>query len=202
VGEAKKGSADEVAEKVDAIYKPIKLFRARFKQKYEAKVAGTTKRSDGVVYVKRPEKLSFRYHEPNKNRVVSDGKTLKIYEHDNKQMFEKDVAGTEYPGAFSFIMGKGLRENFKFEFHKTAQWEGGPVLIGRPRVANPGYKVVLFYIDEALLEKGDPGCIRRVLVLDAQSNRNRFDFIHIEQPATIGNKEFEFTAPPGTNIIK
>jgi outer membrane lipoprotein carrier protein len=199
---AKKGSADEMADKVDAIYKPIKRFRARFEQKYVAKVAGTTKKSNGVVYVERPEKLSLSYHSPNKNRVVSDGKTLKIYEHDNQQMFVKKVQDTEYPGAFSFIMGKGLRVNFTFEFHDAAQWEGGKVLVGRPRVANPGYKVVLFNIDEQLLQKGDPACVRRVLVVDAQGNRNRFDFIHIEQPDTIPAKEFKFEPPAGTTILK
>ena len=199
---AKKGSADEMADKVDAIYKPIKRFRAKFEQKYVAKVAGTTKKSSGVVYVERPEKLSLSYHDPNKNRVVSDGKTLKIYEHDNQQMFVKKVQETEYPGAFSFIMGKGLRANFNFEFHDAAQWEGGRVLVGRPRVANPGYKVVLFYIDEQLLQKGDPACVRRVLVVDAQGNRNRFDFVHIEQPDSIPTSEFRFEPPKGTTILK
>ncbi|HZO13276.1 MAG TPA: outer membrane lipoprotein carrier protein LolA [Polyangiaceae bacterium] len=199
---AKKGSAEEMADKVDAIYKPIKRFRAKFEQKYVAKVAGTTKKSNGVVYVERPEKLSLSYHEPNKNRVVSDGKTLKIYEHDNQQMFVKKVQETEYPGAFSFIMGKGLRSNFTFEFHEAAQWEGGRVLVGRPRVANPGYKVVLFYIDEQLLQKNDPACVRRVLVVDAQGNRNRFDFIHVEQPESIPASEFRFEPPKGTTILK
>ena len=202
VGPAPPGSADAVAEKVDAIYKPIRLFRARFKQKYTAKIAGKTKRSEGWATVKRPRRLSFRYKPPNKNRVVSDGKTIQIYEHENQQMFVGNMAGTDYPGALAFIMGNGLRPNFTFKFHKTAKWEGGPVLIGTPRVPNPGYKTVLFYIDEALLEKGDPACVRRVLVIDAQSNRNRFDFLDIEQPATIPDSEFVFKAPKGTEILK
>jgi outer membrane lipoprotein carrier protein len=199
---AESGSADEVAEKVDAVFKPVTRFRARFDQKYTAKMHGTEKKSSGVLYVERPGKLSISYHDPNKNRVVSDGATLKIYEHDNGQMFVKPVKNTEYPGAFSFIMGKGLRSSFTFTFQKESKWEGGPVLIGTPRVPNPGYKKVIFYIDEELLKKGDLGCVRRVLVLDAQSNRNRFDFIHAEEPDTIPVKEFTFEAPPGTEIIE
>jgi len=196
------GSADAIAEQVDRIYRPIRLFKARFKQKYSAKVAGKTKRSSGIVYVKRPGKISFLYDAPNKNRVVSDGVTIKIFEHDNQQMFVRPVAGTEYPGALAFIMGQGLRHNFVFSFHKTAKWEGGPVLVGKPRVANPGYQSALFYIDEALLEKGDPACVRRVLVLDAQRNRNRFDFIDIVQPASLADSLFVFKAPKGTQILK
>jgi chaperone LolA len=202
VAPAKDGSADAVAEKIDAIFKPVKHFRARFDQKYTAKVHGKSKKSKGVLYVERPGKLSLSYHEPNKNRAVSDGTTLKVYEHDNKQMFLRNVENTEYPGAFSFIMGKGLRSSFTFEFHERSKWEGGPVIIGTPRVPNPGYKTVLFYIDAALLKKGDLGAVRRVLVVDAQGNRNRFDFIHASQPDSIPDKEFTFTPPPGTEIIK
>jgi chaperone LolA len=199
---AKEGSADEVAEKLDAIFKPVTRFRAAFNQKYKAHIHNTTKKSKGVLYVLRPSKLSLSYHDPNKNRAVSDGTTLKVYEHENKQMFVKDVKNTEYPGAFSFILGKGLRQSFTFTFHKKSKWEGGPVIIGTPRIQNPGYKKVLFYVDEELLKKGDLGCIRRVLVVDAQKNENRFDFINAEAPESIPDSFFEFEPPAGTEIIK
>ena len=202
VAPAKEGTADAVAQQIDDIFKPIKRFRARFNQKYTAKIHGKSKNSKGILYVLRPGKLSLSYQQPNENRAVSDGSTLKVYEHENKQMFLKDVSKTEYPGAFSFILGKGLRSSFTFEFHETSKWEGGPVIVGTPRVPNPGYKTVLFYIDESLLKKGDLGAVRRVLVVDAQGNRNRFDFIHAEEPASIPAKEFTFEPPKGTEIIK
>jgi len=195
-------SADAVAEKVDAIYGPIQRFSARFEQKYTAKIAGTTKNSEGSCLIKRPGKVSFSYQKPNKNRVVSDGVTLKIYEAENQQMFTRSVASTEYPGALAFILGKGLRHSFEFSFNESAKWEGGPVLVGTPRVPNPGYEKVLFYIDEELLRKGDPACVRRVLVMDAQGNRNRFDFIQVSQPADIADLEFVFTPPEGTTVVQ
>jgi chaperone LolA len=200
--EAKPGSADAVAEEIDKIFMPIKHFRARFDQRYTAKVHNTTKTSAGVLWVTKPDKLSLSYHEPNKNRAVSDGKILKVYEHENQQMFVKDVKNTEYPGAFAFIMGKGLRQSFTFEFWKDSKWEGGPVLIGTPRVPNPGYQRVFFYIDESLMKKGDLGVVRRVLVQDAQGNKNRFDFIHAEQPKSVPDDKFLFEPPKGTEIIK
>jgi len=198
----KKGSADEVASKVDAIFKPTKRFKALFNQKYTAKVHGKEKTSKGLVYVEKPGKLSLKYQAPNRNRAVSDGATLKVYEHENKQMFMKPVKNTEYPGAFAFILGKGLRQSFTFEFHKTSKWEGGPVLVGTPRVANPGYTKVFFYIDGGLLGEGKLGCVRRVLVIDAQGNKNRFDFLKASEPKSIKPSRFEFTPPSGTQVIK
>lgn len=196
------GSADEMAAQVDEIYQPIQRFHAKFEQLYRAKVAGVTKRSSGHLFVEKPAKLSMRYDPPNNNRVVSNGSIVKVYEADNKQMFTQPVARTEYPGALAFIMGKGLRASFTFTFHDRAKFPGGKVLLGTPRVRNPAYERAFFYIDRGLLDQKDPRCMRRVLVLDVQKNRNRFDFTDISQPKSIPAGEFTFTAPPGTTLVK
>ncbi len=54
--------------------------------------------------------MSWRYV-TNQNRVVSDGKVLKIYEAENKQMYEQDVNKSQYPAALSFLMGTGQSES-------------------------------------------------------------------------------------------
>jgi outer membrane lipoprotein carrier protein len=191
-----------MAARVDEIYQPIRRFHAKFEQTYRAKVAGVTKQSTGQLFVQKPAKLSMRYDPPNNNRVVSDGSIVRVYEADNKQMFKQPVARTEYPGALAFIMGKGLRASFTFVFHDKAKFPGGKVLMGKPRVRNPAYEKAFFYIDKKLLDAKDPKAMRRVLVLDVQKNRNRFDFTDIRQPTEIDPKEFTFTPPPGTTLVK
>lgn len=194
------GSADETAAQVDAIFLGKKTFKARFKQEHTQKVSGVTKKSTGTVFVEKPNKLSFRYDPPNNNRIVSDGTSLKVYIAEDQQMFVQPVEKTEYPGALSFLMGNGLRPSFTFTIHDKAKFEGGPVLNGKPRAPTPYYEYVLFYVDKALLEKKDPGVMRRVLIVDAQGNRNRFDFEDVSQPASIDPGEFVFSPPPGTTI--
>ena len=194
------GSADEIAAQVDAIYVGKKTFKANFKQEHTQKVSGGVKKSNGTVFVEKPNKLSFRYAPPNNNRIVSDGTSLKVYIAEDSQMFVQPVEKTEYPGALSFLMGNGLRPSFTFTIHDKAKFEGGPVLNGKPRAPTPYYEYVLFYVDKALLEKKDPGVIRRVLIVDAQGNRNRFDFENVSQPASIDPGEFVFAPPPGTSV--
>ncbi|MDI1481187.1 outer membrane lipoprotein carrier protein LolA, partial [Polyangium sp. y55x31] len=196
------GSADAVAVAIDQVFLDKKTFFAKFKQEHTQKVAGTTKKSTGVFYFERPNKISFRYDPPSKNRIVSDGTTLKVYIGEDNQMFVQPVDKTEYPGALAFLMGKGLGPSFSFSFNDKTKFEGGPVLLGKPRQATPHYDSVYFYVDKALLEKKDPGVIRRVLLVDAQGNRNRFDFEGSTQPATIDPAEFTFTPPPGTNVTQ
>lgn len=198
------GSANEVASQIDTIFQPKKTFSAKFKQEHTQKVSGTVKKSTGVVFVEKPNKISFRYDPPNKNRIVSDGAEIKIYIAEDSTMFIQPVAGHQMPGAMAFIMGNGLLPSFNFTFNEKAKksWPAGPVLNGTPRQATPNYESCFFYVEDALLQKKDPGVIRRVLILDAQGNKNRFDFEESTQPASIDPSEFVFSPPPGTDIKK
>lgn len=192
-------TAEEVAGRVQKFYDSSKTFRATFKQTYTIKVQNVQKVSTGKVIFEKPGKMSFKYDAPNGNRVVSDGKTIRVYEQENQQMYEVPVTKSQYPAALSFLMGQGqLTRDFTLRLLDPAQmkFEGGYVLEGTPKEATPAYQKMLLYIDAATNQ------VRRVLILDAQGNRNRFDF---EAPAVneaVPKGEFEFTAPPGTKIIK
>jgi outer membrane lipoprotein carrier protein len=94
----------------------------------------------------------------------------------------------------------GISRSFDFALNPRAKWEGGVVLDGKPLAANPSYELAMFYIDQGLLAKSDPNALKRVLVIDAQGNKNRFDFEGVTQPDKIDPAEFTFTPPPGTDL--
>jgi outer membrane lipoprotein carrier protein len=167
--------AAALARQIDAIYAGKKTFSAKFKQEYVLKVSNTTKSSSGVVFIERPNKISFRYDAPNKNRIVSDGTTLKVYIAEDNQMIEKPVEKSQYPGAFGFLMGNGISSSFTFTINEKAAYKDGPVLQGKPTAPTPDYEAATFFINKEKLDRS--------------------------QPATIDPSEFTFTAPPGTNII-
>lgn len=196
------GSADEVAYNIDKVFKDATRWKASFIQKHKQKITGVEREQKGTVYVERPNKISFHYDPPNKNRIVSDGSTLKLYVAEDQQMFEHPVKKTEYPGAFGFIMGNGIRPSFEFSYNDKAKFALGPILIGKPRTPNPQYEQVLFYIDKDKLAKGDPNAVNGVLILDAQGNKNRFELHDASFPTSIDASEFSFTPPAGTNITK
>ncbi len=201
VGAVALSPAASLARQIDAIYAGKKTFTAKFKQEYVLKVSNTTKSSSGVVFIERPNKISFRYDAPNRNRIVSDGTTLKVYIAEDNQMIEKPVEKSQYPGAFGFLMGNGISSSFTFTINDTAVYKDGPVLQGKPISPTPDYEAATFFINKEKLDRSDPGAVARVSLVDAQGNKNRFDLEGASQPATIDPSEFTFTAPPGTNII-
>ncbi len=193
------GNAPPVVAAVQNFYNATNTFSADFAQSYWVKAYNQTKNSSGHVIFNKPGKMDWTYKDPAGNRVVSDGTTVWVYEASNKQMYQQAVAQAQYPAALAFLTGQGqLAKLFNFTMcpGATMNFPGGDVLVGTPVTPSSAYEKVLFYVDTATSQ------VRRVLILDGQGNRNRFDFntpvVNQPVPAT----QFVFTPPPGTTVIK
>ena len=100
-------------------------------------------------------------------------------------MYEKPVEKSQYPAALAFLMGRASStKDFTLRLLDPAQmkFEGGYVLEGTPKEATPAYQKMLLYVDAQTNQ------VRRALILDAQGNRNRFDFAApvVNQPVAEG----------------
>jgi outer membrane lipoprotein carrier protein len=191
-------TAEAIADRVQAFYDRTKTYSADFTQRYTIKAYNRTKDSRGKVVFEKPGKMSWRYA-ANGNRVVADGKTLRVYEGDNKQMYEQPMDQSQYPAALAFLLGGGsVKKSFSLQRLDGARlgFTGGWVLKGEPKEPTPAYQTLLLYVDSKTSQ------VRRVMLIDAQGNRNRFDFTNPtvnEKPAP---DEFKFVPPKGTRIIK
>lgn len=195
---AKGPRSKEIAKRVQDFYDKTKTYQAGFKQRYWIKKYNKYKNSNGQVVFEKPGKMSWRYKN-NGNRVVSDSKKIKVFEAEEKQMYEQDIDKSQYPAALAFLTGSGsLRKAFRLRKldSKRMKFEGGYVLLGKPRKPTPAYTKVLFYIDAKTSQ------VRRVMLIDAEGNRNTFDFISATANKAAPKGEFEFTPPAGTKIIK
>jgi outer membrane lipoprotein carrier protein len=191
--------ATNVVNKVQAFYNQSNTFKSVFKQHFTAKLYNKEKTSSGSVEFSKPGKMNWVYTDPAGNRVVSDGSLLRVYEADAKQMFEQTVDKSQYPAALSFLLGSGkLADTFNFQLFDGASFgfKDGQVLVGKPKVPSPSYDRVLFYIDPATSQ------VRRVLIVDAKGNKNRFDFTNPKVNETVPAGDFTFTPPPGTSIVR
>ncbi len=191
-----------VKDAVDAVqkfYDRSQTFKADFDQTFWIKAYATTpKTSRGHVTFAKPGKMDWVYGDPKGNRVVSDGTVIKVYDAGNQQMYEQPIAKSQYPAALSFLTGTGkLADSFDFELFAgdTMKFPGGKVLVGTPKQSTPSVAKVLFYVDDATSQ------VRRMLIIDGQGNRNRFDFSNprINDPVSPG--QFTFTPPPGTTVV-
>jgi outer membrane lipoprotein carrier protein len=191
-------STDQAVANVQAFYDSAHTFRAAFTQKFWVKAYNQTKDSRGQVVFKKPGKMRWTYDDPAGNVVVSDGSQLEVYEAANKQMYIQQVNASQYPAALSFLTGGGkLTDTFDFEMYggDRMHFPGGYVLVGTPKQASPAYTKVLFYVDSGTSQ------VRRVMVIDGQGNRNRFDFDQPHINENVDDGAFVYHPPEGTTII-
>lgn len=76
------------------------------------------------------------------------------------------------------------------------KYPSGYVVSGDPLQPSTAVKRVFFYVD------GQSYRVRRVLLVDAQGNRNRYDFVKTELGVRVPPDEFHLEVPPGTHIIE
>ncbi|MBV9949786.1 MAG: outer membrane lipoprotein carrier protein LolA, partial [Myxococcales bacterium] len=191
-------AATAVVTKVQAFYDKTTSFKSEFTQEFFVKSHGIKKQSKGTVTFAKPGKMHWAYSEPKDNRVVSDGNVIKVYEASNKQMYEQPVAKSQYPAALSFLTGTGrLADSFDFQLvsGQDMKFPGGYVLVGTPKQATPAYSKVLFYVDQGTSQ------VRRVMIIDGQGNRNRFDFLNPRVNEAVPTSQFNFVPPPGTSVV-
>ncbi len=196
---ASQAETDATVAKVQAFYDSTKSFYSPFTQEFFVKSHNVRKESKGKVTFAKPGKMALDYETPAGNRVVSDGSILKVYEAANKQMFEQSVDKSQYPAALSFLTGSGkLGDAFTFVMYPGAamSFPGGHVLVGTPKQATAAYTKVLFYVDAATSH------VRRALIVDAQGNRNRFDFVEPKVNIQVDDSTFKLVPPAGTQVIK
>jgi outer membrane lipoprotein carrier protein len=192
-------ATEQTVTKVQAFYDSTTSFVSPFTQEFFVKSHNVRKASSGTVTFAKPGKMAWDYNTPEGNRVVSDGTTLKVYEAANKQMFEQNIDKSQYPAALSFLTGTGkLSDSFTFLMYPGAQmnFPGGNVLVGTPKKETAAYTKVLFYVDGATYQ------VRRALIVDAQGNRNRFDFTDPKVNLPVNEATFKMVVPAGTQIIR
>ncbi len=195
---APQSQCDGLVGKVQGFYDKSASFQSTFAQEFWVKAYNQKKTSRGTVVFQKPGKMQWVYDDPKDNRIVSDGATLRVYEAANKQMYEQQVDKSQYPAALSFLTGQGkLTDHFDFQMFpgESMSFPGGSVLAGTPKTPTPAYQKVLFYVDNATNQ------VRRVMIIDGQGNRNRFDFLDPKVNQPVKPEQFRFDPPPGTTII-
>jgi outer membrane lipoprotein carrier protein len=196
--------AEGVAALVQSFYDGTTTVQARFHQTYFNKLYNRTDRSPGTVVFKRPGKMRWDYR--NGKIMASNGQNLLVYEPPGEgetegQGIEHEMNDHQLPDAFAFLTGTARLETlFTFRLldnQRVGGFEGGYVLELRARNASPHYEKLLFFVTGGAA----PGVVRRVLIIDAAGNRNRFDFQEMQFNRNVPDSRFSFRFPANTRRI-
>jgi len=188
-------AAAEIVDNVQRFYAGIKQVTASFRQAVTNDTFGTTKTSDGTVWIMKPGKMRWDYLEKRKTGVevkksfISNGSYLYVVEHDNKQVVKKSLEKDLMPVAVSFLYGKGdLKAEFNAELDKTAKYgeKDDVVLRLTPKQPSAQYKNLFLVVSPKDFH------VSQSVIVDSSNNVNHFRFYGPDFDKQIKDSYFEF----------
>lgn len=199
-------SAGTVVNEVQKFYAGIKQVTATFRQSVTNNTFGSTKTSDGTVWLMKPGRMRWDYLEKKKGvtkvkkSFISNGSYLYVVEHDNKQVVKKNLQNDLMPVAVSFLYGKGdLQKEFTPEIDKSGKYGGKDdiVLKMTPKQASAQYKNLYLVVAK------DNYRVKQSVIVDASNNVNQFMFYlpNFEKPVKESIFEFDERSVKNYRIV-
>jgi outer membrane lipoprotein carrier protein len=192
-------TAADTVDRVQQFYAGIKQVTASFRQAVTNDTFGSTKTSDGTVWIMKPGKMRWDYLEKKKTgadvRVevkksfISNGSYLYVIEHDNKQVVKKNLEKDLMPVAVSFLYGKGdLKAEFNAELDKTGKYGEKDDIVLRltPKLPSAQYKNLYLVVSPKDFH------VSQSVIVDSSNNVNHFRFFAPDFEKPIKDSYFEF----------
>jgi outer membrane lipoprotein carrier protein len=188
-------SAAEVVDRVQQFYAGIKQVTASFRQAVTNDTFGSVKTSDGTVWIMKPGKMRWDYLEKKKAAVevkksfISNGSSLYVVEHDNKQVVKKSLEKDLMPVAVSFLYGKGdLKAEFNAEVDRTGKYGEKDDIVLKLTPKQPSAQYKNLYL---VVSPGDFH-VSQSVIIDSSNNVNHFRFFAPDFEKPIKDTYFEF----------
>jgi len=188
-------TAAEVVDRIQQFYAGIQQVTAKFRQEVTNATFGSTKPSDGMVWIMKPGKMRWDYLANKKDVVevkksfISNGMYLYVVEHDNKQVMKKNLSKDLMPVAVSFLYGKGdLKAEFSPEIDPSGKYGGKGDIVLKLTPKQPSAQYKNLYL---VVSPGDFHVSQSVIV-DSSNNVNHFRFFEPDFTTPIKSSYFEF----------
>jgi outer membrane lipoprotein carrier protein len=187
-----------VAQAVDQHYDRIHTLQADFTEIYQG--AGTERTESGMLWLKKPGKMSWDYRSPEEKLFISDGKDAWLYLPAEKQVRKSSLRKLEdLRSPLAFLLGKTKLEkeltDLSFAPDLQAWKPDDSILRGVPRGMEDRVKQVL-------LEVTPQHQIARILIEAADDSITEYRFSNQKEDVPIPDSKFRFVAPAGTETVE
>jgi outer membrane lipoprotein carrier protein len=178
--------------RMHAFLESVQSLKADFTQAVLDPNLKQVKQSSGTLLIKRPNHFRWDYTAPNKEIIVADGKRLWLYDVDLQQVSVKPLNDTLAASPAVLLAGSNDVEK-SFGVQELGE-KDGLVWVGlSPKVKDTDFESVkLGFKDQEL----------QIMELkDNLGNLTRISFSHLQRNLALDDKSFNFTPPPGADVI-
>ena len=187
-----------LAHAVDEHYNSLKSFKAAFTEIYQS--PGISRNESGTLWLKKPGKMRWEYHEPQEKLFVSNSQTAYFYVPGERQARKTSVKKLDdLRSPLRYLLGKTKLQKeldgLSLAPDVTPLQAGDTVLRGIP-------KALRDRVSEVLLEVNPKDQIVRILIRELDNSTTDFHFSQIEENVPVQDSLFRFTPPPGVETIQ
>ena len=197
-GEEPADCAAAVVARVQARYDGVRDLEAHFAQRSHSVAlgrAGQDLEASGVAVFAKPGRMRWTYEKPEPSLVVSDGKTLWVYDPQAREAQEFPVGQGFLSGsAVQFLLGEGrILDSFEVRAEQCAE-ETVHLLLTPKQDAT--------YERLELWVAAKSGDVKATAVVDLFGNRTEVTFESLRMDVHPDPSLFRFEAEPGVNVLR
>jgi outer membrane lipoprotein carrier protein len=190
----------QVAERLQLQYDKTHSMSAEFRQVTSSRMSRRVIEGRGTLILLKPGRMRWDYTAPDKQVIVCDGVTIRMYFAREKQLLVSQAKQyLESDVTYSFFAGTG---NLLQDFVISAPLEEDLVLPNEqivlrivPKGNHPQIDYILLWTDSTYL-------INRLMIVDQMGSTTDITFDNIKINPIIPVAQFTFVPPEGTEIIK
>lgn len=186
------GAEQNAANKLERFLEGLDTFQAAFTQTLLDEEGEVIEKSTGEVYIKRPGKFHWQYHEPYSQYLISDGRNLWVYDEDLDQVTIRDIAGSMEDTPAAILGGEVAIDQ---HYVVVDGQDDGEIdwLELTPRNTDSQYERLRLGFEAEKL---------KVMVLfDSFGQETRITFLDSQRNSGLDETLFRFEPPEGVDVI-
>ncbi len=192
-------TAEAILSRAEQAYGAVESMEADFVQNLTVALLGSTERSRGKIFHRRPDRFRMQFAQPAGDIVLADGEYLWMYypSSDATQVIRTALTdGTVQQVDFQqqFLSNAVERFDARLIGEETVNGSGAHVLILIPTGDSPFQRVKL-WVDK------DDSLVRRFEITEQNGTVREIVLSNLRPNVTISDELFEFAPPPGTQVF-
>lgn len=182
-------AADGGRNLLERFLERVSAAEGAFRQTTTDRSGKTVNAAEGVFAFRRPGAFLWNYEKPWRQQVVSDGKTLWLYDEDLAQVTVKPMSGALGSTPAALLFGEGvIPESW------TVGSDAGAVRL-IPDKPQAGFESMLIVF-------GPEGNPERMTLVDSFAQTTVIEFTRFEPKTSIDAKRFDFRIPEGVDVMR
>lgn len=172
-------------------------FSALFSQISVIKAMEITDNASGTILIKRPGKMRWEYETPEKQLILTDGITMWVYRHEDRQVMigrSPDYFGGGKGASFLSDM-KLIRKEFDVQLEQSNERETYKIKLV-PKEAKYDISKIFLWVSKKTFD------ILGVLSYNLYDDETRIEFSGYKFNIIPDDSQFNFIPPEGTEILQ